>query len=249
MRFFLDIAYKGTAFHGWQQQPNALTVQEVLQTAISTVLREPVELTGSGRTDTGVHAAQQIAHLDITEPLTEELIFRINCVLPREIAIKDFFRVKPDAHARFDALSREYEYRLRRKKDPFLSDFACYFSRPLNLEAMNRAASVLLRHKDFQSFSKVHTSVENFKCDVAVAEWLEREGLIVFHVKANRFLRGMVRALVGTMLTIGMGKQSPEVMEDILNSRDRRKAGAAAPPEGLFLTRVNYPSDIFLSGE
>lgn len=246
MRFFLDIAYKGTSFHGWQQQPNAVTVQEVLQTAISTVLRQQIEVTGSGRTDTGVHAEQQMVHLDVDQPLTEDLIFRINCVLPREIAIKNFFAVKPDAHARFSAASREYEYRLRRRKDPFLSDFACYFSRPLDVDAMNEAASILVKHQDFQSFSKVHTSVENYFCDVMIAEWFEREGLVIFHIKANRFLRGMVRALVGTMLPIGMGKNSPAVMEEILNFRDRGKAGAAAPPEGLFLTRVHYPQDIFL---
>jgi tRNA pseudouridine38-40 synthase len=246
LRYFLDIAYKGTNYHGWQIQQNAHSVQEEVENALKKILGKSIETTASGRTDTGVHAEQQIIHLDLDSELTDNHIFKLNCLLPKDIAIKDFFPVKKDAHARFDATLRAYEYRICRVKDPFLTDNVYFFDRPLDMVKMNEAADLLLYHKDFESLSKVHTEVKNFLCEIFFAHWKEKNNMVYFEIEANRFLRGMVRTLVGSMLPIGMGKSSVEEFEKSLLAKDRRKAGPAAPAEGLFLTRVEYPESVYL---
>ena len=246
MRYFLDIAYKGTNYHGWQVQQNAHSVQQELENALKKIFGKSIETTASGRTDAGVHAEQQIVHFDLNGELTDNHIFKLNCVLPKDISIKDFFPVKKDAHARFDATARTYEYRISRVKNPFLIDHVYFFDRDLDLEKMNEAATVLLYHKDFESLSKVHTEVKNFLCEIHFAHWKEKNNMIFFEIEANRFLRGMVRTIVGSLLPVGLGKYSVNEFEEILFSKDRKKAGPSAPPEGLFLTRIQYPDHIYL---
>lgn len=245
MRYFLDIAYKGTGYHGWQIQQNAYSVQEELENALQKIFGQKIETLASGRTDTGVHAEQQIVHFDLQKEFTPQHIYRLNCVLPNDIAVKDFFPVKKEAHARFDATSRSYEYRITRVKDPFLHGSAYFFDRPLDIVKMNEAAVLLLNHHDFESFSKVHTDVKNFLCDIYLARWKEKNNLLLFEIEANRFLRGMVRAIVGTLLDVGLGKISVKDFEEVILVRNRSKAGAAAPPEGLFLTRIKYPDNVY----
>ena len=245
MRYFLDIAYKGTGYHGWQIQQNAHSVQEELENALQKIFARKIETLASGRTDTGVHAEQQIVHFDLDEEFTPQHIYKLNCVLPKDIAVKDFFPVKVDAHARFDASSRSYEYRITRVKDPFLIESAYLFERPLDIIKMNEAAVLLLNHQDFESFSKVHTDVKNFNCDIYLARWKEKNNLLLFEIEANRFLRGMVRAIVGTLISVGLEKTSVKEFEDIILARNRSKAGAAAPPQGLFLTRIKYPDSVY----
>ena len=248
MRYFLDIAYKGTNYHGWQIQQNAHSVQQELENALEKIFRRKIETSASGRTDTGVHAEQQIVHLDLSEEFTEHHLFRLNCILPKDIAVKDFFPVTDTAHARFDASSRAYEYRITKVKTPFLIGTAYHMDRVLDIDKMNEAATLLLNHQDFESLSKVHTEVKNFLCDLYFARWKEKGDLLIFEIEANRFLRGMVRTIVGSLLPIGLGKSSIEDFGKMIVSRDRRNAGPAAPAEGLFLTRIKYPDSIYLEG-
>ncbi|MFN8355480.1 MAG: tRNA pseudouridine(38-40) synthase TruA [Spirosomataceae bacterium] len=244
MRFFIELAYNGTAYHGWQIQPQATTVQETIEKALSTLLRQPVEIVGSGRTDTGVHAEQQFAHFDTQDRFDPvQLVYRLNKLLPPDIAIRQIVEVPAQLHARFDATYRKYEYRICRRKSPFLPNMAYFFERPLDVALMNQAAQKLLQYNDFQSFSLVNTQVYTFDCTITEAHWLTQGDMLVFHIKANRFLRGMVRAIVGTLLDVGLGKRPVATFDDIILAKDRRKAGQAAPPEGLFLTEVGYPSN------
>ena len=249
MRYFLDIAYKGTDYHGWQKQNNAITVQSELEKTLRILLGIPVETLGSGRTDTGVHAQQQIIHFDVPRVLdAEKLVYKLNALLPKGIAAKKIWPVPFDAHARFDAVSRSYQYHLITEKTPFLANEHYFYSRPLDVERMNTAAKLLLQYTDFESFSKIKTEVNNFVCHISRAEW-ERfaDNHLVFHISANRFLRGMVRAIVGTLLEVGIGRMTPEQFAQIIESKDRQKAGRAAPPEGLFLSEVVYPPHLYLS--
>lgn len=251
MRYFLDIAYKGTNYHGWQLQKNAHSVQGELEAALHKLLRRPVGVVGSGRTDAGVHARQQLVHIDVEEPLDIPVMeFRLNAVLPPDVAVKSIKRVDPRAHARFSALFRNYEYKICRQKNPFLEKL-CYVNiRPLDVAAMNQAAALLLDWEDFECFSKVHTEVKHFRCNVVRAEWLEEGDQLVFQVRANRFLRNMVRAIVGTLLEVGQGRMSLDDFRQVLVSRDRSRAGRSAPAQGLFLTKVEYPETIYtLSSE
>ncbi len=246
-RYFLDISYKGTRFHGWQIQENALTVQEVLETALSTYFRVPVSVMGSGRTDTGVHASMQVCHFDINQEIEKEKFIRsINGILPKDISINSIRKVHADAHARFSAKSRSYVYRMVLQKNPFLEDFVWrhYFNPDIDL--MNKAAKLLLTHNDFECFSKVHTAVKHFRCEIKSAHWEQKDGELQFHITANRFLRGMVRAIVGTLVDIGLGKMKPEELNDIIESRNRKKAGKSAPACGLFLSHIAYSEDIYL---
>lgn len=247
LRYFFEISYKGTAYHGWQRQRNALSVQEVVEDALSVMFQEDITVTGSGRTDTGVHCEQQFFHVDLAQPVVEaDLLHRLNAFLPGDISIGSIRRVRDDAHARFDAVRRKYAYRISRRKNPFLKDLCYHFYLPLDVDKMNLAASRLLLHEDFQSFSKVKTDTFTYLCDIGMAEWVEENGMLVFYVSANRFLRGMVRALVGTLMEVGRGRVSLEAFEDIIASKDRKQAGRSAPPQGLFLTEVTYPEDIFI---
>lgn len=246
MRYFLDIAYKGTQYHGWQTQLNAHSVQQELEDALQKIFGRKIETLASGRTDTGVHAEQQIVHLDLEVELTSKHLYKLNRILPHDISVKEFFPVTDEAHARFDASSRSYEYRITKTKNPFLINTAYFFDRSLDLEKMNEAADLLLNYQDFQSFSKVHTDVKTFLCDIYLARWKEKNGMLLFEIEANRFLRGMVRAIVGSLLEVGLEKKSVKDFESIILAKDRRHAGAAAPPEGLFLTRIKYPDSVYL---
>ncbi|MFN6944253.1 MAG: tRNA pseudouridine(38-40) synthase TruA [Cytophagaceae bacterium] len=244
MRYFLEIAYKGTNYAGWQIQKNAFTVQQELNEALQMVFRNPIKTIGSGRTDTGVHAPQQFVHLDLEVELTQKHIHSLNCILSDQVAVRSFIRVKDEAHARFDALSRAYEYKISTIKDPFNKDLTWFFDKSLDVHKMNEACAILQKHKDFQAFSKVHTDVNNYLCDIFNAEWFASSQLLVFKIEANRFLRGMVRAIGGTMLEVGLHRLSLEEFEKVILIRDRAKAGNALPPQGLHLMKISYPDDI-----
>ncbi|HCX20373.1 MAG: tRNA pseudouridine(38-40) synthase TruA [Flammeovirgaceae bacterium] len=247
MRYFLDIAYRGTTFHGWQIQPNASTVQEEINKAVSMLLQQPMECLGSGRTDTGVHASQQIAHLDIHSEIDkDQLQYRLNALLPQEISVNGIRQVKEEAHARFDATSRSYEYHIHKQKNPFKTGLSYFFNRHVDIELINQACELIKGWQNFQAFSKVHTDVKTFDCTIHHIEWKESNDSHVFSVSANRFLRGMVRAMVGTLLEIGQNKMSVADLEEVLKSGIRSNAGRSAPPEGLFLTAVDYPKDIYI---
>ncbi len=247
MRYFFEIAYNGSSYHGWQNQANAIGVQQVVEGALSKLLREPIEIVGSGRTDTGVHCSQQFFHADIEAEFdTKSFLVRINSFLPKDIAIQSIKKVKPEAHARYDAIQRSYEYKITQVKNPFLTGYAYYFFKEVDVDLMNKAATTLIGIHDFECFSKVKTDVNHFSCDIKNAKWNQKSGLLVFEISANRFLRGMVRAIVGTLLEIGAGKISIEDFEEIVASKDRKKAGMNAPPEGLYLKEVIYPKTIFL---
>jgi len=243
MRYFLEFAYDGTAYSGWQIQHNARSVQQVLQEGLSTILRQEIEVTGSGRTDAGVHAQQQFAHFDVAEPLeTEQLVYRLNRLLPADIAVYRLFTVAEDVHARFSAISRTYEYRISLQKNPFLRGQVLYFFRPLKLTAMNEAAALLLKYEEFQSFCKTNSNTPHFRCSMMQAFWEYRpDGLLVFTIEANRFLRGMVRLIVGSLLDVGTGKTTVQQFRQIMEQQDSRAAGTSAEAQGLFLTRVKYP--------
>lgn len=249
-RYFLEIAYKGTRYHGWQAQENTtLTVQSELNRALGFVLRQPdVETVGSGRTDTGVHCKSQYVHFDADTAIADvkKFIYSLNRCLPPDILIKNCLPVLPDAHARFSALSRAYEYHITREKDPFSQDLSYQFGYVLNVEAMNQAAAMLLTYDDFQSFSKVKTDVKTFRCRIEYAYWEATPNGYVFHIKADRFLRGMVRALVGSLIDIGLGKRTATHFKQMIEAKDRTQAGRAVPPQGLFLCCVEYPDDIWL---
>ncbi len=245
MRYFMHLAYNGSAFFGWQIQPNHPSVQETLETCLSLLLHEPrVAITGCGRTDTGVHASSYYAHFDTETHLTpkecQHLVFKLNNFLPKEIVIFDLFEVASDLHARFDADSRTYKYYICTKKNPFKQQFAYHYHRELDVEKMNEAASLLLQNEDFTSFSKVHTQVNNFICHITEAHWEKQDDELVFTITANRFLRNMVRAIVGTLLEVGTGKITIQGFQDIINQRDRCAARTSAPANALFLTNVRY---------
>ncbi|MDO1448868.1 tRNA pseudouridine(38-40) synthase TruA [Rhodocytophaga aerolata] len=245
MRYFIELAYRGTRYHGWQIQANALSVQEAFNKGLSTLLKEEVTTIGSGRTDTGVHALQQYVHFDTEKVLLPHPhIYQLNALLPPDIVVKQLFSVSGKAHARFDAIARSYEYRISTCKNPFLTDMCYLYTKSLDVSQMNEAASILLRHTDFESFSLVKTDVSHFKCQIYKAWWEVSGEKVIFYIQANRFLRGMVRAIVGTLMDVGLGKLSIQEFEEIIQSKDRRKAGRAVPPQGLFLTQVQYNGPI-----
>ncbi|MDG3583764.1 tRNA pseudouridine(38-40) synthase TruA [Galbibacter pacificus] len=246
MRYFLELSYNGKHYHGWQNQPNAISVQEVLEKALSTLLRAEIQILGAGRTDSGVHAKQMYAHFDMEIMIDKnELIYKLNSFLPTDIAIHDIKIVNSDAHARFDAEQRSYEYWIVQQKDPFYTDFAYYLKANLNVDKMNEAATELLKHKDFQCFSKSNTDVKTYICDVKKAVWVQEKNKLVFYISADRFLRNMVRAIVGTLINVGMGKSSVEDVKKIIESKKRSNAGASVPAHGLYLTEVLYPDAIY----
>lgn len=241
MRHFIHLAYNGTAYCGWQSQPDAPSVQQTLEKALSVLLRQPIAVTGAGRTDTGVHALEMFAHFN-TESLIDgaRLSQRLNAFLPRDIAVYDIFEVPDNAHARFDATARTYHYKIHQRKTPFLQDQSYYFQRALDFEAMNDAAAELLLHNDFKCFSKIHTDVSTFRCDITEAKWTSTPQGWVFTITADRFLRNMVRAIVGTLLNVGQGKLTRADVAKIIESRDRSNAGFSVPACGLYLARVQY---------
>lgn len=247
MRYFLEIAYDGTRFHGWQVQPNALSVQEILEDSLSKVLREPINTTGSGRTDSGVHASQQFVHFNAQQPLDpQQVVYRLNRILPDDISALNLYLVQPDAHARYDAFARTYHYHITLRKNPFKRLHAWYHSRELDVEKMNEAAAILLNYEDFITFSKVKGDTKHYRCNMYEAVWEQAGEELRFTIRANRFLRGMVRLVVGTLVDVGRGKLTVEEFEQIVASQDRSRSSGAAPSEGLYLAKVEYPSELFI---
>jgi len=245
MRYFLELSYKGTQYHGWQLQPNAHTVQAEINQAFLKVLRTPVPTLGSSRTDTGVHALQQYLQFEWEEEIDiPRLVFKLNGSLPKDIAIHRIFPVPDSAHVRFNATHRTYHYLIARKKMAHHETVSTPYYFPLDLAAMNEACKILVQHTDFQAFSLVATAVKTFICQMEYAHWTEKGPWLIFEIRANRFLRGMVRAIVGTMLMLGKGHITLERFKEIILSKDRKQAAMAAPPDGLYLTEVTYPETL-----
>ena len=270
MRFFITFTYNGTRYCGWQRQPNGIAVQEELEKALTTILRTPIELTGAGRTDAGVHALNMVAHFDVAKLLIEStnqsrdaincvsnetdeyikileknrLINNLNSLLPYDIAVKNIERVTDEAHARFDALSRKYEYHITTHKNPFLKEQACRIHFPLNIELMNEAAKVLFEYEDFTSFSKLHTDVKTNNCTIMEAYWQQRGEELIFTIKANRFLRNMVRAIVGTLMEVGRERLTIEGFRQVIEAKNRCSAGHSVPACGLYFIEAEYPETI-----
>ncbi len=245
-RYFIEIAFDGSAYHGWQIQRNAVTVQELLDNALSTLLRQPVATVGCGRTDTGVHAKQLFAHFDLDAAVfpmvNHDFVYKLNALLPHDIAAKRLIAVEPEAHARFDAVSRSYEYHIHLEKNPFLHGRSWLLRDLPDVSAMNEAAGILQQYEDFSCFSKSNTQVQTNNCRITRAEWhWVNDSQLVFHISANRFLRNMVRAIVGTLIEIGRGERNPAYMHTVIQSKDRSIAGMSVPACGLYLTKVEYP--------
>jgi tRNA pseudouridine38-40 synthase len=245
MRYFMDITYNGSGFHGWQIQDNAHSVQAEIQIAMAKIFGEDVDLVASGRTDTGVHATQQVAHFDSDQIDPSQLAYKLNAMLPNSIAINSIKAVQDSAHARFDATLRSYQYHIHQKKSPFLTDRSYYFKPELNTAHIKACCELLLDWHDFKCFSKVKTDVTTFNCTISKANWLSTEKGYLFEISANRFLRGMVRAIVGTLIEVGLSKLSCSDFALILERGDRRAAGSSVPAHGLFLHEVVYPLDIY----
>jgi tRNA pseudouridine38-40 synthase len=248
MRYFAEMSFKGTRFEGWQVQPGRTTVQGTLEEVFSVFFRHTVSVTGAGRTDTGVHAGYYVAHFE-TDSLpyaSGDLVFKLNRFLPADISLKRIWPVPPGAHARFSALSRTYCYYITRVKDPFHAETSLLYTLPLEVDKMNEAAAILPGCDDFTSFSKLHSDVSNNLCRVTEARWKVKENQLVFTITSDRFLRNMVRAIVGTLLEVGKGKLSVPGFQKITEAKNRCAAGASAPAHGLFLTDIRYPADIFL---
>lgn len=249
MRYFLRLAYDGTPFHGWQRQPNASSVQQTLEEAISTILRKETVLTGAGRTDAGVHAREMFAHFDCeTIQDKHRFLTSLNRMAGNAIAVYDLLPVSPEAHARFDAVSRSYEYHITLKKNPFDFNFAHRMERLPDVEAMNQGGRLLEATADFTSFAKLHADTKTNICKVsrAVWEWRPEEERLIFSITADRFLRNMVRAVVGTLLEVGQGKMNLRQLQEVIEKKDRCSAGVSMPAKGLFLTGVEYPTEIFI---
>lgn len=245
MRYFIQFSYFGKPYHGWQKQPNAITVQQVLEEALSTLLRHPAETVGAGRTDTGVHAKEIFAHFE-TDAIADDVhfVYRLNALLPEAIAVRQIYEVSDGAHARFDAIQRTYEYWIVQEKNPFYSDSAQYIKHPLDVSVLNEAAAVLLEYRDFECFSKSKTDVKTYRCEITKAIWEKKGDKLVFTITADRFLRNMVRAIVGTLLEVGQGKRTVDDVKRIVNSKDRSEAGPSVSAKALYLTSVLYPENI-----
>ena len=241
MRYFIELSYNGKKYHGWQIQPDVISIQEKLNFTVSTVLQEKIEVVGAGRTDTGVHAAQMFAHFDTKNELKGDITYKLNSLLPHDIIVHEVFSVDTEKHARFNAISRSYEYRIWLGRNHFLLDFSWQLhSQNLNVDLMNAAAKLLLEYTDFQTFSKVKTDVHTYNCDITEAIWKQNGKELVFHITANRFLRNMVRAIVGTLVDVGFGKITKDDFRKIIESKNRSNAGLSVPAKGLFLTNINY---------
>jgi tRNA pseudouridine38-40 synthase len=250
-RYFIYLAYDGTNYHGWQVQPNGSSVQQCITDALQLILRSDIQITGAGRTDTGVHARMMVAHFDSEINIDCKLLAdKLNALLPSDISIYKILPVSDEAHARFSAVSRTYKYYLTTVKDPFHFHYECRIPYPVDFQLMNRAASFLLQTSDFTSFCKLHSNSKTNICHVTLAEWTQcDENRWVFTIKADRFLRNMVRAIVGTLLDVGRGKLNESDFKDIISRKDRCKAGSSAPAEGLFLYDIEYPEDIFSTNQ
>lgn len=247
MRYFIELSYRGTAYHGWQTQANGISVQTTLEAALTQRLGRPTFVMGSGRTDAGVHARQQFAHVDVDESLdiTESFLYSLNCILPDDIAIHAIFSVQETIHARFSATHRYYQYQITRQKDAFLTGLSYHFRPALNVPLMNEACQIMRQHTNFQSFSKARANVNHFNCRLDFAYWEQiDDNALTFHIQANRFLWGMVRTIVGTMLEVGQERMNLAQFEQIILARNRNAAGRAAPANGLYLVEVGYPESV-----
>ena len=241
-RYFITLQYDGTSYHGWQVQPNGHSVQAALQNALSTLLRTPCEVVGAGRTDAGVHASKMVAHLDLEDDIDcMQVAYRLNRILPHDISVLDIRQVDSDMHARFSAVERTYHYYIHTRKDPFVRHYSCYVPYQLDFEVMNEAGQILTTYQDFGAFCKSHTDVKTTLCKVTEARWerldTHRYRLII---TANRFLRNMVRAVVGTLIDVGRGRIKMDEFRDIIESGKRTKAGESMPAHALFLHDVKY---------
>jgi tRNA pseudouridine38-40 synthase len=241
MRYFIKFSYKGTNYHGWQIQPNAISVQEVLNKALSTILNSNIDCMGAGRTDTGVHAREMFAHFDFDNNIdNENIIHKLNSLLPKDVVVLDIIKVNDDSHARFDAKKRTYEYHINTFKDAFSNEQSWYYHQKLDLDLMNEASKILFNHTSFQAFSKVHTDVNTFDCAIYEAFWTKENNKLIFTISADRFLRNMVRAIVGTLIYLGLHKISLEDFNQIIESKNRKNAGFSVPAHGLYLTKIEY---------
>lgn len=245
MRYFLEVSYKGTNYSGFQIQKNANTIQAEIEKALQVRFKNRISLTGSSRTDAGVHAIQNFFHFDISEVLEVGILYNVNAILPGDIVCKNLYQVSDSAHCRFDAVSREYSYYIYNKKNPFLRDYGYFYPYRLDLEIMNQAAAIIKNNTDFTPFSKTNTQVKNFMCKIYDSKWVMKDESIVFQIKANRFLRGMVRALAGTILKLGRGTMTLEDFKNIIEEKDPKNVSFAVPAHGLILNAVRYPEEIF----
>ena len=248
MRYLLELSFNGADYHGWQIQPNSISVQETIEKCISTILNKKISVVGAGRTDTGVHASYFCAHFDLDSVIVDKLdfIYKLNSFLPSDIAIKNLYLVKQDFHARFDAVSRTYQYKLNTSKNPFLSNDSYFLKKEIDFCKMNLAALKLFDYTDFKCFSKSNTDVHTFDCDIRRASWTFKESYWVFEISANRFLRNMVRAIVGTLIEIGEGKYEINHMDKVIKSKNREVAGYSVPAQGLYLTNIIYPGNFLI---
>ena len=247
MKYFIEISYKGTAYHGWQIQNNAHSVQQEINDCISKILGKPIMVQGSGRTDTGVHCLQQFAHFESqNKVLAKPFLKAINAVLPTDISIQQLYKVKEDAHARFSALSRKYIYKITHKKSPFLTDYAYLYHKELDISSMQKAADLLLKWQDYTAFSKTNSNNKNNLCAISEAYFEEQKDMLLFHIKANRFLRGMVRIIMGALMHVGANKITVAEFKVMLQSKNITGKRYAVPAHGLYLAKVEYPADIFI---
>lgn len=249
LRYFIELAYKGTNYHGWQLQPSSISVQELINKAFTTIFRRPINVVGAGRTDTGVHAEQLFAHVDFENEInTNEITYKLNSILPNDIVVENIRKVTNSSHARFDATSRSYEYRIFLGRNPFLIDTTWQLNnKKLNIVKMNEASQILLTYTNFKCFSRTNSNVKTYNCAIRRAEWILTNKMLIFHITADRFLRNMVRAIVGTLLEVGTEKITIEDFKQVIDSQDRCNAGTSAPAKGLFLTQVRYPKTIFIN--
>ena len=245
-RYFIQLSYDGTAYHGWQIQPNGISIQETVEKALSVVARQTVAVTGAGRTDSGVHASFYVAHFEVEKENldNDKIIHNLNCLLPADIAIQNIYKVHSEAHARFDATSRTYKYYIVKAKDPFQRFYAAREAKVPDLARMNEAARKLFNYEDYTSFSKLGTDVKTNNCKVDHAEWIDEGNRYVFTIRADRFLRNMVRAIVGTLLEVGFGKLTLDQFCKVIEAKDRNAAGASVPAKGLFLIDIGYPGEL-----
>jgi tRNA pseudouridine38-40 synthase len=247
LRYFIELSFNGKNYHGWQMQPNASSVQQTINDAISKILRSDINIVGAGRTDAGVHATQMFAHFDSHTALDPYVVVhKLNAFLPEDIVVQTIFLTDDEAHARFDAISRSYEYRIWLVRNPFLLDTTWQlYQQRLDIEKMNEAAQVLLEYTNFKCFSKFKTDVRTYDCKVFNAQWKLKDNSLIFYISADRFLRNMVRAIVGTLVDIGLAKKTKQDFIKIIKSEDRTKAGFSVPAQGLFLTNVTYKKEVF----
>lgn len=246
-RYFIELAYKGTQYSGFQIQKNTATIQGEVEKALQTLFRKKITLTGSSRTDAGVHALQNFFHFDDDNLISEKELYHLNAILPQDIALKNIFKMGDNCHCRFDAIAREYKYYIYQNKNPFYIDRAWFYPYKLNVDLLKQSAEAILQYTDFTSFSKRNTQVNNFLCHIQYSSWEEQDDFLIYTIRANRFLRGMVRGLVGTMLRVARKKILLQEFKNVIKAKDCTLADFSTPPQGLFLVKVIYPSDYFQS--